>query len=84
MKVTSEAKNKENEVYIMTTNSSVESAKAEENERTRNDFCYFLDKKFSDYGKLELLSQRIKEKIQVYAQIMPKRLATEMVVSMLL
>ena len=50
---------RENEVYIMTTNSSVESAKAGENERTGNDFCYFLDKKFSDYGKLEFLSQRI-------------------------
>ena len=46
MKVTSEGKGKENEVYIMTTNSSVESAKAGENERTGNDFCYFLDKKF--------------------------------------
>ena len=59
MKVTSEGKDKENEVYIMTINSSVESAKAGENERTGNDFCYFLDKKFSDYGKLEFLSQRI-------------------------
>ena len=83
----------------MTANSSVEAAEAGKTERTRNDFCYFLDKKSSDYGKLEFVSHHIpqnlfsystkverlsKKKIMVYAQIMPKRLATEMVVSTLL
>ena len=61
--VTPEGKNKEDEVCIFTTNSSnkdnVEAREARENEETRKDFCYFLDKKLSDYGKLEFVFQHI-------------------------
>ena len=51
----------------MTANSSVESAEVEKTEGTRNDLCYFLDKKSSDYGKLEFVSHRIPQNLFSYS-----------------